>query len=387
MRVIRVLPFGLLVTVGMGVGCGDEIAGPTETSAALTMPKLSPFESVVREKDEVSDQAGVARHRDRDLVNAWGLALDPRTGLAWIAANGTGTARVFDEDGVFQKAVDLGPDGTDPTGVAFNPTKAFDGDDFIFATESGTLIGVKRGDTKGTTRATATDGAIYKGIALAFVHGKPRLFVTDFHNGKIDVYDGDYELVATKGGFVDRGLPAGFGPFNVLAAGDDLIVSYARQDDDREDDVPGNGNGFLDVFDTDGAFDQRLLSGDAHRELSSPWGMALSRERDERKSVDLLVGNFGDFDIDHVDVSGHINVYELTAGGKRAGATFEGPLGVVEDKVTRALAIPGLWSVVPGNGKGGFDRDDIYFTAGPGENGESEQHGLFGELDFVTARR
>jgi hypothetical protein len=47
-----------------------------------------------------------------------------------------------------------------------------------------------------------------------------------------------------------------------------------------------------------------------------------------------------------------------------------------------------LWSILFGNGKGGFDADDLYFAAGPdnGPNTELEQNGLFGELDFFGPR-
>lgn len=394
MKVIHALPVGILMTAGMGVGCGGEPASPTDSSASsvisedLQIRKVR-FESIVREKDEVSDTGGLHVKKDPDLINAWGLALDPKTGLAWVAANETGTAHIFDEDGTLQREIPLGTD-VNPTGVAFNPTRGFEGDDFIFATENGTIIGVERGDAAGTTRAPKAGqdngGAVYKGIALAFVHGKPRLFATDFHNGKIDVYDEDYNLVDTTGRFVDTTLPTGFAPFNLLPfGGDDLIISYAKREPGGDDDVPGAGNGFVDVFDTNGMFEERLLSGDQHPELSSPWGLALSAasELDDPWSLDLLVGNFGDSTVDNVDVSGHINVYDLHRIGRHVCARFEGPLGVRQGKEFQPLAIPGLWSIVFGNGRRGFDRDDIYFAAGPG----GETHGLFGELDFVSRRR
>ena len=145
MRIDRMLPVGLLVTAGIGVGCGEVTTGTTETSSALAARKVNPFEARVRERKELSDPGLMppARRTDTTLVNAWGLALDPKTGFAWISSNGAGTAEVVDEDGRFKKSVML-PDGSAPTGDVFNPTHSFKGDDFIFATENGTIIGVKR---------------------------------------------------------------------------------------------------------------------------------------------------------------------------------------------------------------------------------------------------
>jgi uncharacterized protein (TIGR03118 family) len=71
----------------------------------------------------------------------------------------------------------------------------------------------------------------------------------------------------------------------------DLYVTYAKQDADKKDDVAGKGNGFVDVFDTDGNFIQRVAS---HGHLNSPWGLVFASEDFGRFSHDLLVGNFGD---------------------------------------------------------------------------------------------
>src|SRR5215470_19518601 len=55
----------------------------------------------------VADQPGVADHTDPNLVNGWGVALNP-FGPAWVADNGTGVATVY--DGLGNPA--LVPDGT-----------------------------------------------------------------------------------------------------------------------------------------------------------------------------------------------------------------------------------------------------------------------------------
>jgi uncharacterized protein (TIGR03118 family) len=68
-------------------------------------------------------------------------------------------------------------------------------------------------------------------------------------------------------------------------------VTYALQNEDKEDDVAGPGNGFVDAFTTSGTFIRRVAS---MGELNSPWGLALAPVDFGRFSGDLLVGNFGD---------------------------------------------------------------------------------------------
>jgi len=45
--------------------------------------------------------------------------------------------------------------------------------------------------------------------------------------------------------------------------------------------------------------------------------------------------------------------------------------------------IDGLWALVFGSGKAGFETDEIYFTAGPND----EMNGLFGSLAFTGNRK
>ena len=99
--------------------------------------------------------------------------------------------------------------------------------------------------------------------------------------------------------------------------------------------------------------------------------MALKKDKDDRKAPDLVVGNFGD---------GTINVFDLSLSAKSASATFDGALASPSGQ---PLVIDGLWGIAFGNGRGDFDPDDIYFCAGPNDEGD----GLFGELDFITQRQ
>jgi hypothetical protein len=46
----------------------------------------------------VSDQPGVAQIQDTNLVNAWGIALNPSGGAFWVADNVTGKSTLYTGD-------------------------------------------------------------------------------------------------------------------------------------------------------------------------------------------------------------------------------------------------------------------------------------------------
>ncbi|MBX6316681.1 MAG: TIGR03118 family protein, partial [Isosphaeraceae bacterium] len=248
----------------------------------------------------VSDIPGMARTTDPNLVNPWGMALGLNSGL-WVADNGAGRATTYDGTGQpIPSGSPLivtipGPGGTGtstPTGVATNATGGFvissgtgaGPSQELFATEDGTIAGWNS-NVNPTRAITAVDnsasGAVYKGLALGFSAAGAFLFATNFHAGTVDVFDSNFRPVRTPGGFRDPNIPAGFAPFGIAAINGDLYVTYAKQDADKKDDVAGPGNGFIDIFDTQGHLLKRFTS---QGPLNSPWGMAWAPFQD-----------FGDF--------------------------------------------------------------------------------------------
>jgi len=372
---------------GGGIGCGDSGSTPTastttsSTSELVPRRKLNPFESKVTQSNTVADQNGFAAVTDPDLRNAWGLVFIGDS--AWVAANHSGTVREYSDDGTPGEVISLSASPgvpASPTGQVINPfPHAFNGDAIVTVSEDGIIFGVNPG-TPTATNHDGTAGAVYKGDAIAMFHGRPRLFATDFFNRKVDAFNADYSPATLGGDFVDPelatlvepGTTEMYAPFNIMAFRDKLLVTFALQaGPGNEDDDPGQGRGFVDIFDTDGHYVQRLIT---RGNLNSPWGMALSREH--FGDVDLIVGNFGD---------GQINVYGLSTSphGRRVHANFEGKLGYAKGG---PVAIEGLWALAFGNG-GDFEADELYFAAGPGNGEDIETHGLFGELDFVGRRR
>jgi uncharacterized protein (TIGR03118 family) len=315
--------------------------------------------NVYKKRNLVSDIDGVARITDPNLVNPWGLAAGPATPV-WVADNGTDKSTLY-SGGVRRSipvivplVVDIA--GGAPTGTVFNPTSGFPVNGaparFIFDSEAGTITAWNSGTTAQTV--VPSSGAIYKGLAIATKGKEPLLYAADFHGAKIDVFDQSFAPVTAPGGFVDPNLPAGFAPFNVQELAGKIVVAYAKQDADAEDEVAGPGLGYVDVFDTGGHLLRRLIS---QGQLNAPWGLALAPSHFGAFSGDLLVGNFGD---------GAINAYDPRTG------QFEGQL---KNKDGNPIKVNGLWALRFGNGVTGTPTT-LLFTAGIAD----EAHGLFGEI-------
>jgi uncharacterized protein (TIGR03118 family) len=312
----------------------------------------------------VADQPGVADVTDPHLVNPWGIS-ESAASPFWVSDNHTGLTTLYNGSGaiiplVVAIAAPAGASTSSPTGQVFNSTTAFvlanaKPASFIFVTEDGTVSAWNGGATTTIEADNSAKGAIYKGMALGANASGPLLYAANFNSGTVDVFDGKFAPVKAAGGFTDATLPAGFAPFNIANLGGKLYVTYAKQDSDKHDDVKGDGNGFVDIFDMDGNFQKRLISNGA---LNSPWGLAIAPATFGTFGGALLVGNFGD---------GKINAYDASAGTL---------LGTLQDTSGKVIAIDGLWALQFGNGKNGGDVNTLYFTAGPGD----EEHGLFGSL-------
>jgi len=315
--------------------------------------------NVYKKRNLVSDIDGVARITDANLVNPWGLAFGPAT-PAWVADNGTDVSTLY--SGGVRKSIPVtlplvvGIPGGAPTGVVFNATPGFKVNGaaahFIFDSEAGTITAWNAG-TQAVTEAT-TPGAIYKGLAIASKGSATMLYAANFHAGTIDVFNDSFAPVTVPGGFADPNLPAGFAPFNIQEIAGRLVVAYAQQDADAEDEVAGAGLGYVDVFDTSGHLLRRLVSQGA---LNAPWGLAVAPRHFGPFSGDLLVGNFGD---------GAINAYDPRTGAFR---------GTLQNKDGNQIRVNGLWALRFGNGVIGTPQT-LLFTAGIGD----EDHGLFGEI-------
>ena len=331
---------------------------------------LPPTASVYAATSLVSDVAQLpAAHTDANLVNAWGLAFNPR-GYVWVAANGTAKSTLYDGNGVPQALVVDTPAA--PTGIVFNGTQDFKlsrngvtaASPFIFASESGS-ISAWSPSVSPTSALVAYDGgaggsgggSVYKGLAISAHAGANYLYAADFHNGRVDVFDASFAKVALPGAFSDPGLPAGYAPFGIQAIGERIYVAYAKREASGDDEQAGAGLGVVNVFDSGGNLIRRLVNGGA---LNAPWGMALAPADFGSASNMLLIGNFGD---------GKINAYDPATGAA---------VGALAQADGTPLAIDGLWGIGFGNGLNSQPLNVLFYAAGPND----ETHGRYRRIDL-----
>lgn len=323
----------------------------------------------------VSDIPGEASHTDSRLLNPWGLVAGED--VIWVNDNGSGLTTVYGPSGkIFRFEINIpAPDGTPggtPTGLVFNDSTGFvitnrlrhGPSTFLMATEDGTITAWNQGFS-GTQAVIVvnTAGAVYKGLALAFTMAGPQLYAANFSAGTVDVFDARFRPV---GSFSDPNVPPGFAPFGIRSLFGRVFVSFAFHPPGSEDDQAGPGNGFVDIFDTDGTLLRRFAS---QGPLNSPWGMTVAPGNFGKFSNALLVGNFGD---------GMINALDLLTG------KF---LGNLTTSTGADLVIPGLWGLTFSREEGRHTEWNsqgprLYFTAGIND----EADGLFGFLRPVNAR-
>ncbi len=316
----------------------------------------------------ISDVPGISLLQDTNLVNAWGVSFSSSSPF-WVSDNGTGKSTLYavtnDASGspqVTKIGLEVSiPGEGNPTGQVFNKTTNFHADPFIFVSEDGTISGWRGALGTSAEILTTRPGAVYKGVTLASTAGGPVLLAANFSGGTVDAYDGDLNLI---GQLSDSHAPAGYAPFNVQSIGGMIFVTFAKQDADKEDDVPGPGHGLIDVLDLKHQRFHRFATGsDAGgrlRAIDSPWGVALAPGTFGKHSDVLLVGNFG---------SGTIMAFN-------EHGRFE---GFLENRRGKPVVIEGLWALTLGNGGSAGVPETLYFTAGP----DDESHGLFGSLEPV----
>lgn len=320
----------------------------------------------------VSDGTVPAANIDPNLKNPWGISFSA-TGPFWISNQVTGTSTLYNGNGQpFPVASPLvvnipqnsaGPTG--PTGQVFSGTSNFPLSSggksgnaaFIFANLDGSIAGWNpSGDpTQAVQVVPSSSSAIYTGLALGSNGGGNFLYAPNVLTGQIDVFGNDYQPATLAGNFSDPNVPSGLVPFNIENLGGKLYVTYAPAA--NADDAP-LGTGAVSVFDTDGNFLQHLTDGG---QLASPWGLALAPSDFGQFGNALLVGNFS-------ETNAFINAFDQTSG------EF---LGTLLDENGDPINNSFLWDLAIGNGGNAGNSDELFFTAGVG----NEQGGLFGKLE------
>ncbi len=303
-----------------------------------------------------SNQTGKAKHMDPLLQNAWGLVYAPG-GPFWVSDEADGWSTLYDGSGNPQSLQVIVPSSSgtgpgSPTGIVYNGSTEFAIDTwvsvFLFATLDGTISGWSGFSPSASLIAVRQAGASYTGLAITNYASGNSLFAADSANNKVDVYDGNFNLVKS---FTDTTIPAGYAPFGIQDIAGQVYVTYAR--------TSGGPGGYIDIFGEDGTFVKRFTQG---KTLNQPWGLAVAPKDFGTLSGALLVSNN--------TATGNINGFNLKTGKL---------MGTIKNKEGKAIAINGLWGLEFGGGSTSNGKtNQLFFTAGP-----SDTNGYFGVINFV----
>jgi uncharacterized protein (TIGR03118 family) len=330
------------------------------STLVITLATTSLHADSFTQTNLVSDIPGMAANTDPNLKNPWGIAFSA-TSPFWTSDQGTGVSTLYNATGTPQALVvtipgsSTGPSG--PTGMVFNSAPgAFllaNGNpaSFIFDNLNGS-ISAWNGGTTATVEAS-TPGAIYTGLAQA----GNQLYAANSSGGTIDVFNSGWQPTTVPGGFKDSNLPAGFVPFNIQNIGGNLYVTYAMLGPGGTP-MPG---GVVDEFDANGNLLKRIAANGSGGTLFAPWGIVIAPSGFGAFSNDLLIGNFG---------NGEINAFD---------ATTDVFLGTIEGLDGQPLVNDHLWALETRNGVNGFNPNAVYFSAGIND----EANGLFGAITAV----
>jgi uncharacterized protein (TIGR03118 family) len=308
--------------------------------------------------DLVSNLPGKAAHLDPLLANPWGLAYGPG-GPFWISDEASGWSTLYDGSGTpasLQVVVppSSGTEAGSPTGIVYNGSTEFAIDTwtsvFIFATLDGTIQGWSGFSPNATLIAVRAAGASYTGLAITNYTSGNHIYAADAANNKVDMYDGNFNLVSS---FTDPVTPPGFAPFGIQDISGQVYVAYAAQN--------GGTGGFVDIFGEDGTYVKRLVQGS--RVLNQPWGMAVAPGGWGKFRGALLVTNNSSL--------GNINGFDLTTGAL---------IGTLKDATGRVIGVNGIWGIEFGGGTAENGKtNELFFTAGP-----NDTNGYFGAIKVVN---
>ena len=197
----------------------------------------------------------------------------------------------------------------------------------------------------------SSEKAVYTGLAITNKTSGNRLYAADVANNKVDVYDGNFNLVTS---FTDATVPSGFAPFGIRDIDGLVYVTFAS--------VSGGSGGFVDVFAEDGTPvtpGRHLIQGSP---LNQPWGIAAAPRKFGPLSNTLLISNNTN--------NGTINAFDGLTG------QF---VGTIRDRSGKIISIDQLWGIDFGDGTGKNGRvNQMFFTAGPFNN----LAGTFGTIAF-----
>jgi uncharacterized protein (TIGR03118 family) len=321
---------------------------------AMCLLSATAFAGTVVQTNLVSDVPGLAANTDPDVVNPWGMSFSA-TSPFWVSDEGSNFTTVYSATGTTSHAAVSVPGG--PTGTVQNSAGAGNflvggsAASFIFDTLGGTVYGWNSGAGASAQLEATVPGASFTGLALANNGSGNYLYAANNAGaGGIVVFNSSFAQVSLSGSFTDPNLPAGYAPYNIQLINGMLYVEY-----DNPLAQHTLGDGVVDVFDLNGNLITQLIG--AGGNLDAPWGVVVAPAGFYGFGGDLLVGNFG---------NGEINAFTLSTGAF---------VGTLEDASDDPIVNQDLWALETRSG-GSFDADAVYFDAGI----DHQTEGLVGEL-------
>lgn len=240
---------------------------------------------------------------DINLVDPWQMIII--NDVIWVTNCGSGLITTYDLLGrrLLPIVNVFGPlnNIAQPTGMVINTCDGYpiingpiDGPSrLIIVTRDGTINGYNESvysDNSVILIDNSKEKCVYTGIEI--VNGI--IFVADFYNQKIDVYDGALKKL-DKCKFIDNSedpIPEDFAPYNIVNINDFLYVTYAKQNPlDNQYEIGGAGLGYINIFSLNGQFVRRFASRGV---LNAPWNIMIAPSWMGYPSGALMVGNFGD---------------------------------------------------------------------------------------------
>ena len=338
------------------------VSVPVQVPVPVPIPicPIRPCIPVWKVQNLDSNLANASLYYDAELINAWGIAIAGST--IYMVSNNNDSIQVYDMTGNLLTSISARNSTRDsafPTGIVINTTGGFlvtTGNlslpaVFLNCTEAGTINAYNPAvnPTNAIVVAAVTrSNASYKGMTLANNY----LYAADFNSNTVDVYDQNFNLLVGfpfVDGYTVNPIPSTFACFNVVYLGGYIYVLYAQKNAAvHVNPIPGPGNGYISVFNTDGTFVKRLVS---RGELNTPWGMIPAPCGAGYPENSFFIGNNGD---------GFINIYDSC--GKYHGKLIS-PAQI-------PIQIPELWGLCPNYRCG----NEIYFGSGP----NNETNGIFG---------
>jgi len=292
-----------------------------------------------------SNLSGKAQHVDPLLANPWGVAYAPG-GAFWISDAASGYSTLYDGSGIEQTLEVVIPtaSGTgvgSPTGIVYNGSTEFKimnwTSVFLFATLDGTISGWSAFEPNTALIGAKQAGAVYTGLAITSKTSGNFLYAADAANNRVDVYDGNFNLVTS---FTDPTLPPHFAPFGIQDINGQVYVTFANN--------TGGPGGLVDIFSEGGTFVRRLIQNPG---LNQPWGLAVAPANFGLLSNALLVSNNTS--------TGTINGFNLTTGKL---------VGTIKNSAGQPIRINGLWGIEFGGGSAlNGKTNQLFFTAGPND--------------------